>query len=340
MKSLKICIVRLSALGDVALTVPVLENFGKQYPQHRICLITRTQFAPLFSHITNLEIFAPDLYGKHKGLKGLYKLYSEIKTKYKPDYFIDLHDVLRSKILRKYFRLSGTKTLTYNKGRIEKIQNISGKKNKSTQSLKHTTERYAETFRKAGFEIKLNYTARKFETTTGFGSDFSKKRIGIAPYAAHKGKAFPTILLEQILDGLSDEKYEIFIFGGGLSEKTKAENLENTRKNVKSVIGKYQLSEELALMQTMHVMLVPDSGNMHLAALAGVHIVSIWGATHPALGFTAFLPAEKQTLIQNNHLTCRPCSVFGNKDCYKGTWECLTSLSADEIISEIQKHLT
>jgi len=69
-------------------------------------------------------------------------------------------------------------------------------------------------------------------------------------------------------------------------------------------------------------MISMDSANMHIAALTGIHIVSIWGATHPYAGFTPYISNSRSHIVQNEDLSCRPCSVFGNKPCYKGTMEC------------------
>ncbi len=336
MKSLKICVVRLSALGDVAMLVPVLDSFVRAYPQHEVCVVTRQNFAPLFTDIQNVTLVFPDLYDKHKGVRGLFNFFRELKKSFKPDIFLDLHDVLRTKILRKYFAWSRTKVFVFNKGRAEK-RALTRTENKVRKPLKHTSERYADSFRAAGFDFKIEFLPKKYSLPEGFKFQPQKKKIGIAPFAAHRGKMYPEARMRDVIKYLSDLNFQIFIFGGGASEKMKAHGLERDFKTVKSLIGRFSLSDEIAVMSHLDAMVVPDSGNMHLAALAGVPIVSIWGATHPFAGFTPVVSSKIHSIVQLPDLACRPCSVFGEKPCYKGTWECLTGIKPGDVMRGVFK---
>lgn len=97
------------------------------------------------------------------------------------------------------------------------------------------------------------------------------------------------------------------------------------------------LPTELALIRQLDLMLCMDSGNMHLAALSGVPVLSIWGATHPFAGFGPYGQADKHLLqIPNDVLPCRPCSVFGNKPCWRGDWACLQMISVEMVFERMQ----
>jgi ADP-heptose:LPS heptosyltransferase len=76
-----------------------------------------------------------------------------------------------------------------------------------------------------------------------------------------------------------------------------------------------------------------DSGNMHLASLYGVPVVSIWGATHPFAGFYGF-GQDHSNAVQAD-LYCRPCSVFGNKPCYRGDWACMHMIEPRQVIDKV-----
>ena len=147
---MRLLVIRTSAMGDVALAAPVLIGMSQQYPDIEIVLLTRQAFRPFFSPIKGLSFFFPDLKNKHKGIPGLIRLYRDINKQSKIDHVIDLHDVLRSKILRFIFRLSGTPVSVIDKGRSEKKSLITGK-NKA--KLKHSVERYCDVFAKAGFPV-------------------------------------------------------------------------------------------------------------------------------------------------------------------------------------------
>ena len=115
-----ILVIRLSAMGDVAMIVPVLREFEKQFPKVKVTVLTRPFFAPFFRDLSNVSIFEADVKGKHKGLKGLLRLSSELHKKTKFDAVVDLHGLLRSRIVTGYFRAKGIQTVTFDKGRSEK----------------------------------------------------------------------------------------------------------------------------------------------------------------------------------------------------------------------------
>src|SRR5690606_23029672 len=114
-----ILVIRLSAMGDVAMTVPVIRAVVAQHPNVRITVVSRPFFKPFFNGIERVDFFGVDLKERHKGFTGLMRLYSDLK-KQNIDTVADLHNVLRSKIVRTFLKLSGTKVAFLNKGRGEK----------------------------------------------------------------------------------------------------------------------------------------------------------------------------------------------------------------------------
>lgn len=322
---MKILIIRLSAMGDVAMSVPVIKAMSEKYSDAELFMLTNKVFNPFFSEVNNITFINPDLKGKHKGVLGLYKLYRQIKKEHSIDNVIDLHDVIRSKILRLFFKFSGIKSFSIKKGRGEK-KLLTQKNNKVLKNLKHSTQRYADVFKNAGFDIELKKQkdSLRINLPNNFAFKTSKenKKIGIAPFAMHMQKQYPFEKMLEVIKLLNDKDYEIFIFGGGNSEKQKAKEVEDTFENVSSLIGKFKLEAEIAIISNLDLMISMDSSNMHIASLTGIKIVSIWGATHPFAGFTPFISDDKSFIIQNEDLSCRPCSVYGNKKCFKGNLEC------------------
>ena len=104
--------------------------------------------------------------------------------------------------------------------------------------------------------------------------------------------------------------------------------------NTVNTMGKLNLERELMLISYLDVMLSMDSANMHLASLMGTRCVSIWGSTHPFAGFLGYGQSEND-VVQIKDLTCRPCSVFGDKECYRGDWACLEEINIQQIINKI-----
>jgi ADP-heptose:LPS heptosyltransferase len=108
-----ILVFRFSALGDVAMTVPVIKLLLQQHPQLEVTYVSTAFVAPLFSGIERLHFYAADLEGIHKGVTGLYRLYRELKCRFDCDSIADLHNVIRTKILRAFFSLSQKKMAAY-----------------------------------------------------------------------------------------------------------------------------------------------------------------------------------------------------------------------------------
>ena len=337
-----ILIIRFSALGDVAISIPVIKAFTEQNKGVKITVLTKKNCVQLFSLIPQVEILAPDLKQDYKGVRGLYRLYREIRKQYKLDIVIDLHQVLRSKILSFFFKMSGVSVFTIDKGRAEKSQLVR-KTNKQLRPLKTSSQRYADVFVRAGFNLNLGFLPKP--TVFPIEGDVSKLleqssniRIGIAPFAFYAEKAYPIAKMEQVIAQLSAKgEYQVFLFGGGNVEKQIAEELERKYDGVCSVIGKLSMKQELALIDQMSVMLTMDSANMHLAALTKTQILSIWGATHPYAGFTAFNHSDEKDAIQVpvSELPCRPCSVFGNKKCFRNDLACLNGIEPTEVVERL-----
>ncbi|MCL1969084.1 MAG: glycosyltransferase family 9 protein [Bacteroidetes bacterium] len=322
-----ILIVRFSAMGDVAIAAAVMKEIAVQNPDIRFVFATRAFFAPFFKNIANLEVFPVDFKEKYKGLRGIFKLYKDLHKHCKIDAVADLHNVLRTKLLRYYFRFSfkKIKTVTINKGRKEK-RNLCNIKNLTKTPLKPTWQRYADVFNQLGVKTVVEPTPIPFNPE-------KVKKIGVSPFAKHKGKMYPQELMEKVLEILNNN-YEIYLFGGGKQEQELCEKWQEKYKNIYSLVGKYTLSEELDFIPCLDVMLSMDSAGMHLASLCNIPCVSVWGATHTFSGFVGF-GQENNPQIQLD-LPCRPCSVYGNKPCKYKNYRCLWGIEPEKIVQGLK----
>ncbi|MFG6685368.1 glycosyltransferase family 9 protein [Mariniflexile sp. HNIBRBA6329] len=329
-----ILVIRLSAMGDVAMTVPVLKAFTEQYPEVKLTILTRAFFLPFFRDLPNVSVYSANFKAKHKGILGLYKLSKELRD-LKIDAVADLHNVLRSKILKSF--LIGIKTIQIDKGRAEKKALVSGE---NFQQLETTHQRYADVFEALGF--KLDLSNPKFPSKSDLSDKeksliggSSNKLIGIAPFAAHEGKMYPLDLMKAVVETLSKD-YKVILFGGGQKEIAVLNEFEAAFKNIVNVAGKLSLDEELDVISNLDIMLSMDSGNAHLAAMLGIKVVTIWGVTHPFAGFAPFSQPEDYLLLSDrNQFPKIPTSVYGNK--YPETYkEASRSISPEIVIKKIK----
>jgi ADP-heptose:LPS heptosyltransferase len=331
-----ILVIRLSAMGDVAMTAPVIRALTEQYPDVKITILTRKFFNPFFRDIKNLKVYNADVKGKHKGVFGLYKLSGELKQ-FNFDAVADLHKVLRTKVLKRLLCINQYAQI--DKGRAQKKALISGK---IFKQLPTTHQRYADVFEQLGFKINLeNPTFPSPISLKGKLQQYiktNKKNIGIAPFAAHSGKMYPLELMKKVVAELSKE-YNIVLFGGGEKEKVELEIISNQFKNTTTVAGKLSLDNELDVISNLDLMLAMDSGNAHLAAMLGVKVVTIWGVTHPYAGFLPFNHSiDSCVLSDRTRFPKIPTSVYG-KTHPKGYENAIASISAEEIVSKVISYL-
>ncbi len=343
----KIIAFRLSAMGDVSLTVPAIKGVIEANPDIEITLVTREFFAPFFYGIPRLKLVFAELKGKHNGLIGLFRLYADLKKEGPFDAVIDLHGVIRTRIIKFLFKNSGTPGFSIDKGRKEKNFLI---KSKYIRMLKHTTERYLDTFLKAGFKGQIGkspYFTVKEESRVNALRFLDKNKIadaklkiGLAPFATHQPKIWGIHNFTELVTLINTEhNVEFFLFGGGHEEIGQLKQFQQCSPNIHLVAGELALSEELALMRMLNLMITMDSSNMHLAALSAIPTISVWGGTHPAFGFSAYgQPTEFHLQTPASSLKCRPCSVFGNKPCIYETPKCMEMVKPNDVFKTLQKY--
>lgn len=346
----KILILRFSAMGDVVLLVPVVKALVAAYPDVEVTVVTRPKYSPFFYDMERVVVFPADVDYTYTGFFGIRDLFRKLVRKGNYEVVMDMHDHIRTKVLRTFFKLFGTPVVVFDKGREEK-KAFTRKENKITTPLPHTVERYRLAFEKAGYSFAIGeqpYLALSDVIQNASGwfaykkSTESRKWIGLAPFAKHKTKIWPlenyTELIRQVLQK-KDVKF--FLFGEGDKEITFFESLRKQfPNNVEVIAGQLKLRQEIALMNHLDVMLCVDSSNMHVAALAGLKLVSIWGGTHPDVGFAPYKVNPNSIVqISREELPCIPCSVYGREKCFRGDFACLTRIKPELIAERIEQAL-
>ena len=336
--SKRILVFRFSALGDVAMTIPVLWSLSAQYPEYEIVFVSRSFVGKLFEPLNNVRFIGVDFNIRYKGFWGLIKLFQDLKKEGPYDFIADLHGVLRTRVLKTFFMFNGLPSFTIDKGRSDKKRLIR-KQNKVFKQLATSFENYRQVFVKGGldFDFKIFpgrqlYCGKKTPKSFSFLNTDCVK-VGFAPFAKHKWKMWPDEKAKALVDGMVNSNYQVYLFGGSGFEQKKLDKWARESSKVHNLAGQYSMDYELHLMGKLDVMITMDSANMHLASLVETPVVSIWGATHPFAGFYGW--AQDPELAVQTDLACRPCSVFGNKKCYRGDFACMQGVNPDMIIQKI-----
>lgn len=338
----RVLVSRFSALGDVAMTLPSVYDACAANPDYEFVFLTRHHPAQVFINRPANLTMAPVNLDNYKGVGGMWRLASALRKRYGITDYVDLHDVLRTKLLRLFLRLAGVRVRSLDKGRRAKKE-LTRRIDKVLVQLKPMPERYREVFYRAGIAL-----ANDFEGLWGHGkgdpAEFASvtppKREGehwmaVAPFAKHKGKIYPMEQLERVVEHYDRRPgQKIFIFGFGADEEAAIGKLARRYRSVVNMASAgLGLPAELALLSHCDVMLSMDSANMHLASLVGLRTVSVWGATHPYTGFLGW--GQRTRDVVQLDMTCRPCSVFGDKPCLRGDYHCLAGITPKMIIDKI-----
>ncbi len=305
--SRRVLVVRLSALGDVAILEPVLRQRAAANPDVLFMLAAPPRLEPLFRGMENVQYVPTE---KRQKPRDLYGQLAALK----PDVVADMHHVLRTIGEDWLFRLHGVKVCSIRKRCGKGIP---------------TWQRYDRVFDRCG----LNGTT----TASGYWSAREAngvRVVGVAPFAQHKGKIWPLAKMEQLVAMLAEKGYRVKLFGSA-TETATLESWAEEYAGVESLAGRYSFEEELEKIGALDVMVSMDSANMHFASCLGVPVVSIWGATHPCRGFYGW--RQNPAWAVQRDMECRPCSKYGNKPCSNGDYPCLRGIEVMEVIDRIEK---
>ena len=323
-------VLRTSAMGDVAMLPHALRALCAAYPDLKVTVATQPLFKPFFRGL-NVDFMEVKLKAEHHSVVGMWRLAREAR-KLGVDAVADVHDVSRSRAFSLSMRLHGIRVATIRKGRLAKKQAIGS--GGDFDPLTHSVVRYCDTFRRLGFRFENPAAATKPAWENPMGE---KKGlwIGFAPFSAHAGKSYPDAQ-SRALVGLLAARYDrVFVHSGGGAEQQFAEEMEATYPNVTALFGKVRFAGEMEVMAAEDCIVSMDSMAMHMASLTATPVVSVWGATHPNMGFLGWGVEEKYILQAD--MECRPCSVFGAKPCRYGDYPCMKAITPEMVVAKIEE---
>jgi len=340
---MSLLVIRTSSMGDVILTLPLLRSFAASWPDEELIFATKKPFDSFVQDIPGVRVFLSDHHGRHRGFTGLLRVWKDICSQHDITAVADLHDVIRSKILRFLFRMGGCRVAVIDKQRSARRKLVRGRLN---GSLRHTVERYGDVFARAGYPVAIlpGPWIKPSEKAMGKAVSITAGRtgplVGVAPLARHRLKMWPADKMTEMLRMMTSQNVCTLLLFGSPDETRSIDDLAALVPGSIPMAGMISLDEEIALISQLDLMIAMDSSNMHLAAMLGVDTVSIWGATHPRAGFSAWgMPEENQVQIPDTELTCRPCTIYGKGECRRGDLACLEWLTPEMVLRKILNKL-
>lgn len=340
-----VLVTRFSALGDVCMTIPVVYGACMANPSHHFVMLTKPAMAGLFQNKPeNLTVVTADFKKEYNGAMGAIRLMNRLRREFRITMMADLHNVLRTSIMCLAARLTGTKVRRLDKCRGQRRRLIDKGASEAT-AIRPVMNRYADVFVRLGLNHPADFSSGHSPLGQLDQALFAKvsvpkpdkaKWVAVAPFAAHSAKIYPLESMRDAVRRIASEKsVTVFLLGGGKSETALLEEwAHDIPGDIICVAGKgIGFAGELALLSRMDAVLTMDSANMHLASIAGAPVVSVWGATHPAAGFYGW--RQREDMAVQKPLPCRPCSVFGNRECHRGDFACMKGITPEEITEKV-----
>lgn len=329
-----ILVIRLSALGDVAMTIPAIYSVARSFPQNTFHVLTSELCGKVFVNSPpNIKVYPFSNY-KNQHLFGTLRLLMYIR-RIPVDIVADLHNVLRSWIIDAYFKLRGKPVVMLDKQRAQRRAILN---HRDLSSVPYTS-RYFDVFARLGMECEANFSSLFLDNRPILPNGICKQQkmvwVGIAPFARFKNKTYPLEQMRSVVLLLAAmDNIEIFLFGSRGEESELMSTWCRDFNHVHCVAGKFSLDKELSFMAHLDVMVSMDSANMHLASLVGVRVISIWGSTTPACGFLGWKQKETDSLVVQS--LCQPCSIAGGNKCRYNSLHCLTAIQPIDIVNKIK----
>jgi lipopolysaccharide heptosyltransferase II len=317
----KILIIRFSSIGDIVLTTPVIRCVKQQVENCEIHYLTKRSFKSILEHnpyITKLHLIEKDVNEIIEDLK-----------KENFDHIIDLHNNLRSLHVKLKLRKPATafKKMNFKKWLIVRFKARS-------IFLPHIVERYLDAAKKLNVKNDhkgLDYFIPHTDEITLSTLPLSHQEgyIAFVIGAKHYTKQLPTEKIISICKKLNSP----IVLLGGKEDADRAITIQNAvGENIFNACGKFNLNQSASFVKQSVKVISHDTGLMHIAAAFNKEIISVWGNTVPAFGFTPYLPSKESKIVEVKDLPCRPCSKIGYDKCPQGHFKCMRDIDENQFL--------
>ena len=318
---IKFVVIRLSSIGDIVLTSPVVRCLKEQVENAEIHFVVKEK------HKSIVES-NPYIHKVHVLKTSLNDLIAELKNE-QPDYIIDLHQNFRSNRIKSRLKIP---SFTFRKLNIEKYLLVNFKIDRLPE--KHIVERYLETL--SVFDVKndgkgLDYfipKEREFEKSE-LPESFQNGFVAFVIAGTYHTKKLP---LEKIVEICDKFEHPVILLGGKKEFETGEKVCSHSKGNILNYAGKISLNESASLVRDSNLVLTNDTGLMHIAAAFKKKILSFWGNTVPEFGMVPYMPHPSSKIVQVENLKCRPCSKLGYKKCPKKHFKCMKEIGVVEVV--------
>jgi heptosyltransferase-2 len=331
----KILIIQTAFLGDVILTLPVIESLRVSFPEAVIDMVVlpgAKNIVETNPAVKKCIIF--DKRNQHKGLKGLKEL-ARILTEGGYDLCITPHRSWRSAYLS--YRTKAPRRIGFDRSAWKgAFSDIVAYVNDA-----HEIQRNLSLLAPLGIDHviwrpSIYTTEEDQEQVKRHLQQTDRKIIAMAPGSIWPTKRWPQHYYHIIAERLVEGNYAVVLIGGDEDSDLCMQLAENN-KWVLSLAGELTLRQTYYLLTVCTALITNDSAPLHLGTAAGVTVFAIFGATVPGFGFAPV--GSQDRVFEQEHLLCRPCGIHGHQKCPMHTFACMEELTPAIVWPEIKKTL-
>jgi len=318
----RILIIRLSSLGDILLTTPLIRSLKKANPDLKIDFLVRKEYEDTLKNNPHLN----QLYQyKNENVDEI--INQLLQNKY--DLIIDLQNNLRSKKIANHLKASSVK---FKKKSLEKFLLVNFKIN-FLKDVPQIPIRYANSlnnFQLDEFGLEL-FLPKEIKSSI----NFEENLIGFAPGSRHFTKMYPKEYFIE-LGKLLSQNFKILLFGGKSDREICAEISKQIPNSI-DLSNDNNLFQTAADMKICKAIICNDSGMMHTACAVQVPVITIFGSTVKEFGFTPYKISN--LILENNSLSCRPCSHIGREKCPEKHFKCMLEITPEIVHKKVLEFL-
>lgn len=324
---IKFLVIRLSSIGDIVLTSPVVRCLKKQVAEAEVHFVTKKKYELLVSS-------NPYIKKVHTFSDNLPELIDRLQQE-QFDYIIDLHQNFRSNRIK---RRLGIPAFSFKKLNIEKFLLVNFKINRLPE--KHIVDRYLETL--SVFDVKNDGAGLDF-----FIPENRNFPLEELPEPARKGYiafviagtwATKKLPVKKAIEICAGTEYPVILLGGKNELEEASQILAASKGNVFSFAGKSDIYQSASLVRDARLVLANDTGLMHIAAAFKKKILTFWGNTVPQFGMYPYQAHPASEMLEVANLKCRPCSKIGYEKCPKKHFRCMEDQNVEKAVDWINKN--
>ena len=332
-----ILVIRLGSLSNAAMCVHALRGLVRDFPNLKITVLTHSHYEPLFRGVDGLDFLFDDE-PRYRGVVGKVKLWRDVQ-RLRVDAIADLSTTTLSRLMCFSLTPWRRKVAHLESHRLEG-KALTRKYRKVMVQLSPLASRSRDLFGSLGLPFCMPAPVRHKRPSALppiidiLAGEKSGNWVGVAPLSNHNGTCYPIPHSAKLIELLAGRYSKVFILGKGEYQRQFAEGMQELHPNVISLVGRVSLDEELDTLSILDAVVSVDGDVLRLCSLVGTPVVSLWGATHPFLESSGYGQNPKNAI--QKEMPCRPCSTNGRHRCLLGSYECMHSISPEEVFRKVK----